>query len=323
MADLPARRRKPQLPAQWPTAPRTDLTAIYEEFLERTNDHTRRAYEGDLAKFTEHWGAPSARDAIVAFLALGQGEANMLAGQWRRSMQEEDLAPNTINRRLAALRSVTKLAYRAGQIPWRLDVPNVRRETRRDTRGPDVEKVRELLERLDAAEPTPKALRDAAIVHLLFRMALRRKEVTGLDLGDVDLGRGELRILGKGRKETEWVRIPRSAAAPLERWIEERGYEPGPLFTSLDPARKGDGRLQDWGVNWIVKNAGAQVGIDLWPHALRHAGITVALDATGGDLRKVQAFSRHEQIETLMRYDDKRRKHGREVTERMEEFMDT
>ena len=93
----------------------------------------------------------------------------------------------------------------------------------------------------------------------------------------------------------------------LRAWLECRGDEPGPLFTSMDRARKGDGRLTDRGVRLIMAKLGFH------PHGLRHAGITTALDATGGDVRRVQRFSRHANVATVLIYDDAREDLGGQV----------
>jgi integrase/recombinase XerC len=84
------------------------------------------------------------------------------------------------------------------------------------------------------------------------------------------------------------------------------GEQPGPLFRSLDRARKGSGRLTGSGIYALIRGLGASAGIKVWPHGLRHAAITEALDRTGGDVRAVQRFSRHRDLRALQRYDDNR-----------------
>ncbi len=93
-----------------------------------------------------------------------------------------------------------------------------------------------MCERTDA-----KGLRDKAILHLLYDLALRRSEVVGLDLEDVDLERGTLRILGKGRLQKEVLSLPTRTRGILSEWIRCRGELGGPLFINFhhDPNIQG------------------------------------------------------------------------------------
>ena len=110
--------------------------------------------------------------------------------------------------------------------------------------------------------------------------------------------------------DPEGTGVPLSLApdtlASLEAWLAVRGDEPGPLFGSLDRARKGTGRLTGAGLYALVRHLGKQAGLKVWPHGLRHSAITEALDRTGGDVRAVQRFSRHRDLRTLLIYDDRR-----------------
>ena len=94
----------------------------------------------------------------------------------------------------------------------------------------------------------------------------------------------------------------------LQAWIEIRGSEPGPLFTSLDRARKGSGRLSSSGVYRLVRKLGAEVGVKTRPHGLRHTAVTEAVkagQANGMDLTEVLDFSRHANVSTLQIYRDR------------------
>jgi integrase/recombinase XerC len=79
-----------------------------------------------------------------------------------------------------------------------------------------------------------------------------------------------------------------------------------PLFSSLDRAKKGNGRLSGAGLYDIVRSFGTKAGIRMWPHGLRHSAITEALDLPGGNVRAVQKFSHHRDVRVIERYDDNR-----------------
>ena len=119
----------------------------------------------------------------------------------------------------------------------------MRAQSYRDTKGPGKEGYRSLLDQAKGSKKEPKRARDAAILHLLYDMGLRRGEVVSLDLDDLDLKAGVLVILGKGRTQKEPLTLPTETGAVLLSWVHVRGEDPGPLFTNLDPAKQGDGRL--------------------------------------------------------------------------------
>jgi integrase/recombinase XerC len=142
---------------------------------------------------------------------------------------------------------------------------------------------------------------------------LRRAEVCSLDLAHLDLQGGAIEVLGKGRSRRERLSLPGPTREALAAWVQARGPAPGPLFTSLDRAGKGDGRLTGSAIYTIVRGLGHKAGLVARPHGLRHAAITEALDRTHGDVRKVQRFSRHRDVRVLLRYDDARQDLAGEV----------
>jgi integrase/recombinase XerC len=290
---------------------------LAEAFFAGRSPQTLRAYRQDLADFAAFAGVADVEAAAGVLLAAGQGGANELALRYRAELQARGLSPATVNRRLAALRSLVKLARTLGMVPWALDVEGLRGQSYRDTAGPGVKGVREMI--AAAGRSTAAELRNAAIMRLLADLALRRKEVVGLDLGDVDLQAGTLMILGKGRLEKERLTLPAPTRVALAAWLAAR---PGgtatdaPLFVNMDRARKGDGRLTGSGLYKVVRAIGGKTGRDVHPHAVRHSAITAALDA-GLDVREVQRFSRHRDVRTLMVYDDNRKDLAGKVASRV------
>jgi integrase/recombinase XerC len=274
-------------------------------FLSGRNPKTLAAYRTDLRCFQRFVGVSTIEAAARLLLSRGHGEANTTALEYRTSLVDRGLAPATINRRLAALRSMVALARTLGLVPWALEVKNVRSEPYRDTRGPGSKGVRRLLDEIGKRRNEPKGVRDHAIVRLLFDLALRRGEVAGLNIEDLDLEAGTVAVLGKGRSQRTKLTLPEPTRLALSRWLEVRGNEPGPLFTNFDRAGKGQ-RLLGTSIYRIVRDIGRLAGVEVRPHGLRHAAITLALDLSGGDVRAVQRFSRHRDLRVLNRYDDTR-----------------
>ncbi|MCI0343744.1 MAG: tyrosine-type recombinase/integrase [Planctomycetales bacterium] len=258
---------------------------LLEAFFAGRNPRTLLAYRADLEDFRASLGAGDLSEAASRLLERG-------------------LAPATINRRITALRSLVRLGRLLGHVPWTLEIPSVRAEAYGDTRGPGREGFRGLLAQL-VDRDDPKARRDRAVLRLLYDLALRRAEVVGLDVEDLDVAAGTVAVLGKGRTQKVRLTLPEPTRVALAAWLTVRGGASGPLLTNFDRARKGT-RLTGTSVYRIVRGLGEAAGVRARPHGLRHAAITEALDVTRGDVRAVQKFSRHRDVRVIERYDDSR-----------------
>ena len=222
--------------------PRTlAASGVVAAFLAGRNARTMAAYRADLGDFVAFCGAGDMNAAAAELLGLSHGAANERALAYRAHLVDRGLAPATINRRLAALRSLVKLARTLGRVGWALEVPSVKSQGYRDTKGPGVDGFRRLLEQLDARVDA-KAKRDRAALRLLFDLALRRAEVCSLDVAHVDLEAGTVAILGKGRTEREALTLPEPTRAAIAAWLEVRGSKAGPLFQSLRTTARGPAR---------------------------------------------------------------------------------
>ena len=293
---------------------------LYDAVLNGRNALTLKAYQADFRCFAGFVGADGPAAALDALVSLSAGTANAVAHSYRAHLVARGLAPATVARRLAALRSATKLARTLGRIDWTLSVEAPRVETLRDTRGPGDEGWRSLLSAARTST-TPKGVRDVAIVRLLHDLALRRAEVVSLDLDHVDLDGSTVMVLGKGWTQRARMTIPPPVKAALVAWLDVRGRDPGPLFVRLDPAGPGKGRLTGRSVHRMVGALGGKAGIArrVAPHQLRHAGITKALDVSNGNVREVQKFSRHRKLDVLLVYDDARADVAGELARRVSE----
>jgi integrase/recombinase XerC len=289
-------------------------SALVDAFLSGRSERTLRAYRADLSDFARFAGVEDDADAAAARLMGGtHGEANAVALAYRAHLLERGLAPATVNRRLAALRSLVKLARTLGLVPWTLEVQSVPHEAYRDTRGPGHGGYLRLLDTLDA-KLGAKAKRDRAAVRLLYDLALRRAEVVALDVEDFDRAGPCLWVMRKGKREKKRRTLPASTAAALVEWLDTRGTEPGPLFTNFDQAGKGSGRLSGTSLYRIVRDLGEEAGIGpVRPHGLRHAAITTALERMNGNVDAVRDFSGHADPRTVMLYNDNRTDRAGEV----------
>lgn len=284
---------------------------LIQSFLSGRNKKTIAAYRQDLDDFRAFLNAPSLDDAAAFLLSCGHGKANGIALAYKTNLIDRGLQSATVNRRLAALRSLVKLARTLGMTNYTLEVENMRHTSYRDTKGPGKAGYKTMLNQAATWKKEPKGIRDQAILHLLYDLGLRRGEVVNLDFADLDLNAGTLAILGKGRTEKINLTLPNETKASLHSWVQIRGDEPGPLFLNLDPARKGDGRLTGNGLYRTIKALGKKSGLkSVRPHGLRHSAITEALTLTNGNYRAVVKFSRHANIQTITLYDDNRQDIG-------------
>lgn len=245
------------------------------------------------------------KEAAVLLFSRDHGPANKIALDFKSWMIEKEYAAATINNRLSAVRSLVALGQRFGIIPWSISVDNLPEESYRDTAGPGLEAVFDRIGKL-RAKRTAIASRDAAILALMGTLGMRRGEVVFLDLSD--WAGAVLNVLGKGRTGKEPLTVPKPVQEVISEWIQHRGKDPGPLFYHFAKKQMHKERLSDRSVGRITHR------VDLGhAHGLRHSAITEALEQNKGDVRKVAKFSRHKNIQTLLKYDDNRRDLGGEV----------
>jgi integrase/recombinase XerD len=224
------------------------------------------------------------------------------------ALQAEGLAPASVKRATVAVRSLHRFLVEEGRRP---DDPAVDAEQPRVPLGIPKALTEEEVDRLLAAPlgDDPVALRDRAILEVLYGTGARVSELTGLSLGDLNLDESLVRVLGKGRKE-RIVPIGAPATRALVAWLGPGGRP------HLEPARwrrRGDaaavflgargGRLSRQGAWGVVRRDGTQVGLAdrLSPHVLRHSCATHMLDH-GADIRAVQELLGHASISTTQVY---------------------
>lgn len=286
-----------------------DTEELLEAFFSGKSSKTVEAYKRDLQDFRQFLGASTMAEVARLFLSSGLHKANHLALKYKHYLIElKKCQPTTVNRKLASIRSLTDMACTLGVINWKVQVKNQKvSSASRDTRGPEISGIHKLRQKV-SSRTDAKGLRDRAIFHLLYDLALRRSEVIGLDIADIDLERGTIFILGKGRLQKEILSLPSRTREILSQWSVIRGNFEGPLFTNFhhDPNIKGK-RLSATSLYRIIRDLGNQTGQKVRPHGLRHSSITEAVrkvQAIGMDITKVLQFSRHKDLKTLQVYID-------------------
>ena len=257
------------------------------------------AYRRDLEDATRFLGASPARatpDRLAEYVA---------------DMRARGLAATTIARRIAALRSFYKhqmlVGARDDNPAAELALPKRARTLPRTLSPGEAERLIET-----AVGTAPRALRDRALVELLYGAGLRVSEAVGLERSAVDLERRIVRCVGKGSKE-RIIPIGREAVEALRRYLArgrphlDRRHRPE-LFLNAQ-----GGPLTRAGAFLILRRLAGSAGLDperVHPHLLRHSFATHLLEG-GADLRSVQEMLGHADLSTTERYthvSDRRRR---------------
>ncbi len=299
---------------------------VLEELLKSKNSEgTRRAYRKDITDFfTRMTGLRPHRDSILEFLHLEGHKATLVVTKYRAILAEAGLSPNTINRRLAAIKSLVAYGRKLGVCNYAVDVDSIPVQAYRDTSGVTEQEFLSVIKGCDRS--TLQGKRDYALLLLLWGNALRRNEVSTLDLRHFDGTKGTLSILSKGKQVRETVNLPKVTVTAITDWLISRGGDMSksrPLFTSVDFQNAGH-RLTGDGIYKIVKRLFKRAGVEkhMSPHRCRHSAITAVLEKTDGNVRKAQKLSRHAKLNTLQIYDDNRNRDQLEMSELLMDGLD-
>jgi integrase/recombinase XerD len=224
-----------------------------------------------------------------------------------RAELAQKYAPATANRFLSALRRVLKECWRLGYISAEnyqraCDITPIIGQTIPAGRGLSSDEILALME-VCKHDTSPAGARDAAVIGILYMCGLRRAELSGLDLADLDTKTGALKILGKRRKE-RMVYLIGGALAALEDWLLIRGNKEGALFHPINLGGNiVPNRLSAQAVYTAIRKRTKEAGVARFsPHDLRRSFVSDLLDA-GADLVTVAKMAGHSNVETTARYD--------------------
>jgi site-specific recombinase XerD len=257
-----------------------DTEAAIDRFLASPSlaESTRRAYAADLRRFGDWLEQRGTAVEEIDVRALVDYASEL--GRARNG-----LAPATIARNLAAVRSFLRFTLGPTRVP---DASLGPRRPQRLPEAPKREEIESIVDSLDGDGPL--ALRNHALVELVYSAGLRSAEAVGLDLGDVDFEQEHLRVRGKGGKERV-VPLGEEAAHVLARYLREarpelaRGANDA-LF--LSPRGR---RLDTSTLRRLLPH----------PHRLRHSFATHLLEG-GADLRTIQELLGHSSLSTTQIY---------------------
>jgi integrase/recombinase XerD len=296
---------------------RDDVSSQIERFLDHLtverglSRHTIAAYRRDLARYAEFLRRRRVRDATAV---TARNVTAHIAGV--SSSTHRDGVPyraTSVVRALSSIRAFHRFLMREGEADVDPTAGVIRpRLPRRLPRPLSVEDVKKIL--AQPGRSTVQGLRDRAVLETLYGAGLRVSELVGLDVDDVDLEEGGVRVLGKGSKERDVPlgRYARDAiAAYLTRVRPEvaTARSRSALFLNLR-----GGRLTRQGCTGILERhaAAARIQARVSPHTLRHSFATHLLEG-GADVRVVQELLGHASVATTQVYTLVSKEHLREV----------
>lgn len=257
----------------------------------RMSRHTESAYQRDIERLHRY----CQNSDLLEWADMKPHNARGFAGDLRR----QGLSPRSIQRALSASRSFYRYLMKQRLVQVNpFSGTTAPKAEKKLPKALSVDQV-SLLVAVKAHEPI--AVRDRAIMELFYSSGLRLSELVELDLRQIDLDQGSVRVMGKGKKERE-VPVGRLAVAAIKAWLPYRSDSAAGDETALFVSSRGkrisartvQHRIQHW-----AKRQGLDTGVH--PHMLRHSFATHVLESSG-ELRAVQELLGHANISTTQVY---------------------
>lgn len=216
-----------------------------------------------------------------------------------------DLGVASKNKYLAVARLTMKELYRQGyiSIDLSLNVKSFQQSTAHKVQGLNDNEVQRICNYLRDADNSLKTVRLRALVALLIFQGLRQIEVCRLDVGDIDVTNGVIKVRGKGRDDKDTLYLHPQTVKALSAYLRRSQVKDGPLFTPLLRHRLGE-RLSTRGLRAIIQALFGELNIDRTVHGTRHYYTTQLIRNYKSDLTAVAKYTRHSSLEMLRVYND-------------------
>ena len=274
----------------------------YLKVERNASPHTITSYENDLTSFLEFCANQQEIDEEKVDT---NSVSRLTIRLWLGDLTEQKMAKSSIARKVAALRSFFKYAFKRGYIEKNpahlLVVPRKEKTLPKTATAEDLERM---LDSVDTS--TPRGLQTRAILEVFYGTGVRVSELVGLNLTDIDLRSNQISVLGKGNKE-RIVPLGDTAVSILRNFTKQRTELYGERTDSdarkaLFIAPSGQ-RMYVRAVRTIVEKAlsGASEVTQKSPHVLRHSFATHMLD-NGADIRIIKEFLGHANLAATQIY---------------------
>jgi integrase/recombinase XerC len=278
----------------------SELIAQYEEHLvlvRNLAENSIKGYVSDLESFLKHMEK-------LHIDEFSQLELTHIRS-WLAELQGAGVARSTMARRIVSIRAFTYWAASQGwlksDLGSELAIPKPHRTLPEVLDLADTETVLASVQTRVNEEPTPLAIRDLAMIEVLYATGIRVSELCGLDIRSIDESRNTLQVMGKGSKERV-VPMGIPAVLALRNYLEvaRPALASEKSGSAVFLGSRGS-RIDQRTVREVVYEAMAAVGSKMGPHGLRHTAATHLLEG-GADLRTVQEILGHSSLSTTQIY---------------------
>lgn len=260
--------------------------------------HTKRAYKTDLLDYLR-WAQRSELDVLTI--------THRIARRYLGELDAAGYARSTINRRLSAIKGFYLWLYSHEYIEddpvFALQGPKKPSRMPHHLSQDDIERILSYHDGSDEEGPSDEAIRDHALLELLYACGLRVSEASSLELGNVDFHQGQVKVMGKGSKE-RIIPIHETAMEAMRLYIKEaRPKLLGDRTSKYLFVTKRSLRYPEDSIRRMFKRILKDLGLDLSisPHSMRHSFATDVL-VGGADLRSVQEMLGHSSLSTTQIY---------------------
>ncbi len=273
------------------------------EMEKNYSPHTIKSYRTDLRQFQLYMQA--AKSHGFDSKTRVNGMDHVFIRTYLRSLHQQRLKKVSIARKLAAIRAFFQYLLREGRV--KVNPAELVKAPAPEKHIPTVLSVDEILAVLNIEfQDDLPGLRNRALMELFYSAGIRLSELTGLNIEDINLSQGLMKVRGKGKKE-RIVPVGEAALSAIQSYLikQDEFYKNGnfkdgnkPLFINNE-----GGRLTVRSIARIVDRVVLKSGISrkISPHALRHSFATHLMDA-GADLRSIQELLGHESLSTTQKY---------------------
>jgi tyrosine recombinase XerC len=257
----------------------------YLDIEKNASEHTKINYTHDLKEF----------DAFVADVSLEKIDY-LLLRRFLAHLKNKNLSKRTVNRKLSSIRSFFRFMFKEGLI--KSNPTLLLSSPKQDKYLPRFLTEDETVKLIEAADGKDwLSLRDRALLETLYSTGMRISELTGLNVDNVDLVSGVVKVMGKGKKE-RMLPVGSSAINAIRKYLDQRKRENSAVFLNKNYTRL-TSRGSRLILNKYIKKTSLQHGIS--PHTLRHSFATHLLNR-GADLRSVQELLGHSNLSTTQIY---------------------
>ena len=269
----------------------TQLFSSFKETLHYLSEHTRDAYQRDLNYLQMY----CVKQGIKKWSDLnGQKLRDFISYRHRKG-----ISGRSLQRNLSSIRAFYRYLLKTGEVSTNPAIGIITPKTARKL--PKLLDVDQTCQLLEIKENDVLAIRDKAILELIYSSGLRLAEIISLDIDDIDFSDRVLTVTGKGKK-TRSIPIGKYAIQAIDDWLKNRqaltSNNKKALFISNRGNRISPRSIQQRIKKWAIKQG---LSTHVYPHMLRHSFASHILESSG-DLRAIQELLGHADISTTQIY---------------------